>query len=60
MKNYKTMEFDMSNFIIDKVKEIKLNYLICPNCGYRNTLKNKKDICPICGKNLKCIVFTEL
>ena len=45
--------FDLSNFIIDKVRTIYWYTLECPVCGYKNSTGGLMRFCPMCGEDLK-------
>lgn len=46
-------EFNLRNFILDKVTSFSLFLMECPVCGYKNYPDNFARFCPICGEDLK-------
>lgn len=45
-------KFDPSNFVLDKVVEVKVIQGKCVVCGFENTKDVSVNICPVCKTNL--------
>lgn len=50
----------LNDLIIDKVKDITMYHIQCPDCGWKNSLNIIAHYCPKCGKDLKYMVFTDI
>lgn len=51
------MNFD--ELILPHVVEATFYKLICPNCGWHNSIKDLAYFCPKCGKDLKLAHLKE-
>ena len=45
--------FDIKNFVLDKVQSFYWYEIECSVCGYKNSPDSFVHVCPICGKDLK-------
>lgn len=51
---------NLDELILPKVVEATFYKLVCPNCGWHNSIKDLAHFCPKCGKDLKCGHLKEI